>query len=74
MNLLCWMFGHSPPVYARKGWYSPGEQYGRVIEGATDGIGRWHGQVECECARCEKKFIMARIHIPKDTRTVRELE
>ena len=65
MNILCKIFGHQPPVYARHGWFSPGEEYGHVVGDYEDGIGRHHAHVEAECARCEKKFIVARIHIPK---------
>lgn len=65
-NILCLLVGHKPPVYARKGWFSPGEEYGKVIEGPTDGIGRRHARVEAECARCNKTFTVCRIHIPKD--------
>lgn len=64
MKLLCRLVGHKPPVYARKGWYSPGEEYGKVVRGACDGIGREHGYVEAECARCGERFIVVRIHIP----------
>jgi len=63
-NLLCQQFGHKPPVYAEKGWYSPGEEYGRVIVGRRDGVGRVHAMVEATCARCNEKFIVARIHLP----------
>jgi len=62
---LCTLFGHKPPVYAAKGWYSPGEQYGKVVLGALDGIGRQHACVEAECARCGDTFTVARIHVPK---------
>lgn len=65
MNILCMMFGHKPPVYAKKGWYSPGQEYAKVRECGVDGVGRRHGEVTGECARCKKEFRMARIHIPK---------
>lgn len=65
-NLTCKLFGHKPPVYGEKGWWSPGEEYGRVIVGPTDGTGRVHARVEAECARCGEKFIVARIHLPKE--------
>lgn len=64
MNILCRLFGHKPPVYAKKGWYSPGEEYGRVVQTATDGMGQRHGHVDAECARCGSRFIVARIHLP----------
>ncbi|GAA5785673.1 hypothetical protein [Chitiniphilus shinanonensis] len=65
MKLLCRLFGHQPPIYSPKGWWSPGEQYGRIVVGRTDGIGRIHAEVQCRCARCGEKFIAARVHLPK---------
>lgn len=65
-NILCLIFGHKPPVYAKKGWFSPGEEYAKkVIIGEHDGVGRTHAAVICECARCDKNFKICRIHIPK---------
>lgn len=64
MKTLCRLFGHQPPVYAPKGWYSPGEEYARVVPSATDGIGRKHAYVESECPRCKEKFTLCRIHLP----------
>lgn len=64
MNIICKIFGHQPPVYAVKGWYSPGEEYARVIESITDGIGRQHAFVESECPRCHQGFTLCRIHLP----------
>jgi hypothetical protein len=68
MNILCKIFGHSPPVYAKKGWFSPGEEYAQAAPGyrATDGIGRVHVIIEGECARCGKRFHLARLHLPKE--------
>ena len=65
-NLTCKLFGHQPPVYAEKGWFSPGEEYGKVIVGPTDGIGRVHARVEADCARCGERFLVARIHLPQE--------
>lgn len=62
----CRFFGHTPPVYAEPGWFSPGQEYGDLHVGTTDGIGRLHGHVTGNCARCEKTFIIARVHIPRD--------
>lgn len=62
MNILCRLFGHKPPVYADKGWYSPGEEYGRLRRVGKDGIGRVHAVIECNCARCNEFFIAARVH------------
>ena len=65
MNLLCILFGHKPPVYAKTGWWTPGEQYAKVKVGVIDGIGRVHGEVNAPCARCSKEFTVALIHIPQ---------
>lgn len=67
MRLLCSIFGHQPPVYATKGWWSPGEQYGRVVQQGSDGIGREHAHVTAECARCAERFMVVRIHLPAAT-------
>lgn len=63
-NVLCKLVGHKPPVYAAKGWWSPGEEYGTVKPVVVDNVGRKHAKVEAECARCETKFIVCRIHLP----------
>jgi hypothetical protein len=68
-SLLCILVGHQPPVYAAKGWYSPGEQYGKVRLGAVDGIDRQHAEVICKCARCDEQFTVARIHVPRLEKT-----
>lgn len=64
MSILCAVFGHQPPVYAEKGWWSPGEEYAKVLEGTTDGIGRRHATVYSTCPRCDKEFLLCRIHVP----------
>lgn len=64
MNLLCLLFGHQPPTYAKKGWYSPGEEYSKLLIGPTDGIGRTHASVFGKCARCKKEFKICRVHLP----------
>lgn len=66
MNILCKWFGHKPPVYGPKGWWSPGEEYGRLRNLITDGCGRVHAIVTGECARCGEKFDMARVHLPRE--------
>lgn len=67
MNILCKIFGHQPPVYAKKGWFSPGEEYARVDSNIIiDGIGRKHAIVTSECPRCKTKFKLCRIHLPRD--------
>ena len=64
MNLLCYFLGHKPPVYARKGWYSPGEEYSKLVHFDKDGTERIHAEVLAKCARCEKTFRVARVHVP----------
>lgn len=63
-NLLCKLVGHKPPVYAKKGWWSPGEEYGKLRYTGKDNIGREHAEVVAECARCQEKFVVARVSIP----------
>lgn len=77
MNWLCKMVGHKPPVYAKKGWYSPGEEYAKVQFHAEDNIGRQHALVYAECARCGEKFTVCRIHLPQrpqDAERIAKLE
>lgn len=62
-KLICAVFGHSPPCYAKQGWYSPGEQYGHAVSDQLDGINRQHYKLYAECARCEEKFMVARFSI-----------
>lgn len=63
--MLCKLVGHKPPVYAKPGWFSPGEQYGKVVLDGQDGLRRTHAKVQAECARCGKNFTVARIHVPR---------
>jgi hypothetical protein len=63
-NILCKLVGHQPPVYAEKGWYSPGEEYGTLKVGGADATGRVHCSVYAECARCKEEFRVARVHLP----------
>lgn len=65
MKLFCRLFGHQPPVYAKKGWWSPGEEYGRLHGGPVDGIGSEHGHITAKCARCGEQFTVARVHLIK---------
>ena len=68
MNILCKLFGHKPPVYGRKGWWSPGEEYAVVDRHPyADGTGRLHASVTAECPRCNQKFRLCRIHLPQPT-------
>lgn len=65
MNILCKIFGHKPPVYAKRGWYSPGEQYAKLDENIiTDGVRRKHAKVFSSCPRCNQTFMLCRIHLP----------
>jgi len=64
-NILCSIFGHKPPVYAKKGWFSPGQEYAKVHKNITiDGIGRQHADVYSECPRCKESFKLCKIHLP----------
>jgi hypothetical protein len=64
-EIICKLFGHQPPIYGKKGWYSPGEEYADKIERrGVDGTGRNHGVVYSTCPRCDKQFKLCRIHIP----------
>lgn len=65
-NIFCMVLGHKPPVYAKKGWYSPGEEYGKLTRFVTDGTGRVHAEVHGECARCGETFKVARVHLPSE--------
>ena len=66
-KILCNFFGHKPPVYAKKGWYSPGEEYAKVDGNiVTDGIDRKHTTVSSICPRCNETFKHCRIHLPKE--------
>lgn len=64
--LLCKLFGHQPPIYSEKGWFSPGQEYAvRVSSPVTDGCGRLHALVYSECPRCGVVFLLCRIHVPR---------
>jgi hypothetical protein len=65
-NILCLIFGHQPPVYAKKGWFSPGQEYAKVSKNIQiDGIGRKHADIYSECPRCKKEFRICKIHLPE---------
>jgi len=67
-NLLCKAFGHQPPVYAKGGWFSPGQEYACSVGSFTiDGINRVHAIVTSECPRCKEIFKLCRIHLPEET-------
>jgi len=65
MAVMCTIFGHKPPVYKEKGWWSPGEEYGRLKHPQRDNLGVFHYQVVGECARCGQQFTVARVHVNK---------
>ena len=66
MNIICKLFGHQPPVYGKRGWWSPGEEYAKVGSNIEiDGTGREHATIISECPRCKTKFKLCRIHLPK---------
>jgi ribosomal protein S27AE len=74
MKLLCKIFGHKPPIYAERGWWSPGEQYGTLKGGYIDGIGRVHAEIHTECPRCGEKVMIAQVHIPQTKQFCPEFE
>ena len=59
MNLLCTLFGHKKMT---PGWYGDIE-YGTVRQTAIDGTGRVHGVVMHECERCQRKYVVSRLHL-----------
>lgn len=63
-NLLCRLFGHQPPVYAEKGWWSPGQEYAHIASTEIDGLNVRHATIEGKCARCGEQFRICRIHLP----------
>jgi len=69
-KLLCKLFGHQPPIYKKKGWYSPGEEYATYAtispDIMRDGTGRLHAVVWSDCPRCKMTFKLCRIHLPKE--------
>lgn len=66
MKVLCKIFGHKPPIYKQKGWWSPGEEYGCLRFPYRDNVGRVHCHVFAECARCGDNFTVARVHVVKE--------
>jgi hypothetical protein len=65
MSLLCKLFGHKPPVYGKKGWWSPGEEYAKLDSNIIiDGTGRQHAAVYSQCPRCKQHFKLCMIHLP----------
>lgn len=65
MSLRCQLFGHKPPVYSRRGWWSPGNEYANPPHSIQiDGTGRVHAVIDGECARCGRTVRLCRIHLP----------
>lgn len=56
---LCYVVGHD---LGHEGWWSPGEEYGRVSGYDVDGTGRSHAQVDRQCVRCQRWITVARVH------------
>lgn len=74
MNIICKLFGHKAPVYAERGWWSPGEQYAkRVTNQYMDNIHRVHADVIAECPRCGKEWKICKIHIPRLNDTIKRI-
>lgn len=65
-NLFCYVFGHQPPVYADKGWYSPGEEYAKIKNIIVDNINRKHAIIYSECPRCGKEYKLCMLIINID--------
>lgn len=65
-KLICSIFGHQPPIYATKGWYSPGEEYAKIKSVVVDAINTKHAVVYSECPRCGKEFKLCRLIINLD--------
>lgn len=66
----CELIGHVPPIYKRdKGW--GGTEYGKLVPGGVDGVGRLHGTVTGKCARCGEEFKMAMVHVPYTKRGIK---
>lgn len=63
MNIICKLLGHKLPCYNSKGWYSPGEQYGTMEGGYTDGINRIHVDLYSKCERCGNRFHVMKSHV-----------
>ena len=61
MNLICFLFGHRPAFgYGNQegcGYFKVGAAY-------SDGIGRHHCNLTCECQNCGAIYQVGKIHIP----------
>lgn len=62
MSILCAIFGHRPFSTVKS--KPVGSEYGKLVLGPVDGIDRMHCEIIAECARCEKKFAIVKIHLP----------
>lgn len=61
MNILCRLFGHRPAFgYGN----AEGDGYFDVKIGITDGSGRVHAKLQCNCERCGIKYQVGKIHVP----------
>jgi hypothetical protein len=65
MSITCKVFGHKPPGLAPKVFPYPGNTYADIRETVEDGIGRKHAEVIGTCVRCDERFLVARVHLPR---------
>lgn len=61
MNFICRASGHKPH---RDRWGGPA--YGVIRVTTTDGMGTTHSDILIECDRCGEKFVVCKVHMPKD--------
>lgn len=54
--------------------YCGGIPYFRITNIIVDGIGREHACLEATCAKCGKKYEVARVHLPAKLRQPRNAE
>lgn len=58
-NTTCKVFGHKVEGYLG------GTPYGRLSQGATDGLGTVHMSVIARCDRCNERVTLCHFHLPK---------
>lgn len=66
-NILCVLFGHRQRLYIKRGSYSPGEKYMKVIPYAIDASGREYANITTDCPRCGENYTVGKIHLPQRT-------
>ncbi len=62
MKLTCQLFGHK----VSRG-YCGGNPYFKIWTIVTDGINRDHAFLEDVCPRCNEKYTVGMVHLPKGT-------